>query len=96
MKKDLYIIGISGEDMTYIERMLNKREAELVESIINELNTGREGCFMSKFPSEKEIEKLKDEFKKSNMNWYEFSSTNNYLAHTDYVVKNMLESIICK
>ena len=62
MKKELYYIGISGEDSTFTERWLTKKEAEFVGSIIDELDTNREGCWMEKVPNEVEVKKILKEY----------------------------------
>lgn len=62
MNKERYYIGISGEDGYYTERSLTKKEAELVQGIIDELQTNREGCWMYKLPSEKEIQNILKEY----------------------------------
>ena len=58
MKKELYYIGISGEDSTYTSRWLTKKQADFIETLINELETNREGCWMEKVPTNREIKKI--------------------------------------
>lgn len=58
MKKELYYIGISGEDSTYTERWLTKKQADFIETLIDELETNREGCWMEKVPTNREIKKI--------------------------------------
>lgn len=62
MKKELYYIGVSGEDSYVTQRSLTKKEAKLVKDIIDELQTTREGCWMEKLPTKKELEKILDEY----------------------------------
>lgn len=68
MKKERYLISLTGEDGIYTEREYTKKEAELVANIINELQTNREGCSMCKIPNEKELEILKKRFDKFSEN----------------------------
>jgi len=68
MKKERYLISLTGEDGIYTEREYTKKEAALVADVINELQTNREGCSMVKIPNEKELEKLKERFDKYSKN----------------------------
>lgn len=58
MKKELYYIGISGEDSTYTERWLTKKQADFIETLVNELETNREGCWIERVPTNREIKKI--------------------------------------
>lgn len=64
MKKERYLISLTGEDGIYTEREYTKKEAALVADVINDLQTNREGCSMCKIPNEKELEILKKRFDK--------------------------------
>ena len=71
MKKERYLISLTGEDGIYTEREYTKNEAALVADVINDLQTNREGCSMVKIPNEKELEILKkrfDEYSKNDQN----------------------------
>lgn len=58
MNKKEYFIWISGSDMSYTTKSLTGNEAELVESVINELDTQYEGCGMEVLPEENEIAEM--------------------------------------
>lgn len=68
MKKERYLISITGEDGICTEREYTNKEAALVADIINELQTVSEGCSMVKIPNENEIEELKKRFDKYSEN----------------------------
>ena len=57
-KKKEYYISISGEQHAYTTRWLTDAEAELITSIISELDSGPEGCFMKELPDEKELQDI--------------------------------------
>ena len=64
MKKEKYLISISGEDGTYTTKEYTKKEAKLVSELVDELQTNREGCSMCKLPNEKELAKIRKRFDK--------------------------------
>lgn len=64
MKKEKYLISISGEDGTYTTKEYTKKEAKLVSELVDELQTNREGCAMCKLPNEKELAQIRKRFDK--------------------------------
>ena len=56
--KKKYFMCISGEDYIFTERYLTDTEAELVGSILSDLNTNAEGCEMKEFLTDAEIEDI--------------------------------------
>lgn len=57
-KKKEYYISISGEQHAYTTRWLTDAEAEFVGSIIAELDSGPESCFMKEVVSEEELQDI--------------------------------------
>lgn len=86
MKKDKYYIGISGEDSTFCLRELTKKEADLVGKIIDELETNREGCWMEKLPSDKEIQNILNDYQE----WRKKYNNKEFLKYNQITFEDQL------
>lgn len=86
MKKERYYIGISGEDSTFTERELTKKEAEFLEALVNDLQTNREGCWIEKLPTEKEIKKILDNY----LEWKKRPEIINIIKLNQFQMEDML------